>query len=101
MPHSLDLQWDEAVRITQQQARNMIRAINEGEEAYQDLLEMVDGRSDQIVANQLFGGTASQEQLDRFADLKNAMVAIHQLWQCGNNVNTSQKDRFKDMRRIS
>jgi len=101
MPHSLELTWAEAVRVAQLQTRQIVRSLNEGEEAYQDLLEMVDGRTDQQVADQLFGGTATATQLQMYADLKSAMVSIHQLWQCGNNVNVNQKDRFKDLRRIS
>ena len=101
MPHSLEITWDEATRLAQSNARNMIRTINEAEESYQDLLEMLGGRTDQQVADQLFNTVADASQLQKYVDLKNCMVSIHQIWQAGNNVAVGTKDRFADMRRLS
>ncbi len=90
------------------------------ENLYQDLLELWQfaGGTDQGVADQLFfeqwsgridptsspqtiETQANQSEVDKVADAKLAMLALHELFEAMTNVITSQSDRIKTIRRMT
>ena len=82
MTHTTEKRWANS----SQQVSNNVQAIKEilltGEELYQELLELwsFHGNDNQLVANQLFEGTATAEQVAQVADARSAMVAVHDIY---------------------
>jgi hypothetical protein len=103
MPHSGDLLWDDLSRIAEKHSRQVIQDITLGEEAYQDLLEAhaFTGGTDQLFADQLFGATATVDQVAKVTDAKNAMIAIHNLYQALHNTALVAKQRIDDLYRMA
>lgn len=88
----------------------LLRAIQQGEELFQQLTEMVAfaGGTDQLVADQLFkevwdmrGDTqANAEEVAMVTDAKNAAIALHQLYEAMNNGTITADDRAAKLRRM-
>ncbi len=102
MPHSNNLTWALVERIIEQHSKSVSQNLILAEESYQDLLEArtANGGTDQLFANSLFGGTATTAQVSMVTDAKNAMIAVHQLYQCLTNVNVVAADRIASLRRM-
>ena len=92
---------------------DIVSALWRMEEGYQELLEIYQyaGGTDSAMASLLFkedieartspDNVPSTEELAKVADLVAAMQAAHQLYQCANNVATTQADRMALLRRMS
>lgn len=92
---------------------DIVRALWQMEEGYQELLEIYQyaGGTDTLMAELLFKediesrsspeNVPSAEELAKVADLVAALQAAHQLYQCANNVATTQADRMALLRRMS
>jgi len=102
MPHSKNLTWILVERIIEQHSKSVSQNIILAEESYQDLLEAraANGGTDQLFANVLFGGTATAAQVAMLTDAKNAMIALHQLYQAMTNINVAASDRIASLRRM-
>ncbi len=113
MAHSSQMRWVGAQAVIEDAARTTLSALNNAEEVYQELNEVYQftGSTDQFMADQLFAdiiasearnpAEANTEEVARVADLKAAILSLHQLWQAMNNVATSQEDRTALLRRLS
>lgn len=112
MAHSSEIRWVDASNRVSQASSDLLRAILNSEELYQELLETYQfaGGSDELLAQLLFNGTygspigspgPTQEQIDMATDLRLAMVAAHELYQCLTNQVVSQSDRANSLRRMS
>lgn len=100
---------------------NVLRALNEGEEAFQEMQEMMTfaGGTAQLLANQLFkeiwevreddpvnfpgvfDTEANAIELAMVSDAIAAVTSIHELHQALNNTVVAQEDRLADLRRMS
>lgn len=93
--------------------RDIVQALWMMEEGYQELLEIYQyaGGTDALLAELLFkediagrdspDNVASTEEIAKVTDLVAAMQAAHQLYQCANNIATTQADRMALLRRMS
>jgi len=100
---------------------NLLRALNEGEEAYQEMQEMMAfaGGTPQLLADQLFKENweqreddpvnfpgvfdteANATELAMVNDAIAAVTSIHELYQALTNQVVAQEDRLADLRRMS
>jgi hypothetical protein len=107
MAHSSKLLYDEAEQMVADRAQQTLRALQDAEEVYQDLLEVFQysGGTDQLFADQLFQDVqappAPADQVAMVADLRAAIVALHELYQAMTNVAVTTADREADLRRMS
>jgi len=95
----------------QAMSKNVVLALLEGEEAYQEMLELFDfaGGTTQLVADQLFlerwteraEANANAEELAMTTDMAAAITSIHELYEAMTNVVVVQEDRIADLRRMS
>ncbi len=103
MSHPSMLRWDEAARRTTNACSSVLDALLNGENQYQELL--VDyqwsGGTDQSFADLLFDTTATPDQVAQVADLRQALVSVHELYQAMDNVSVAQADRATDIRRLT
>lgn len=108
---------------TQVQAisKNILSALNEGEEAFQEMNEMntFAGGTPQLLADQLFlekwtgresdpvgapgvlDTQANATELGMVTDAIAAVTSVHELYQALTNVLVTQQDRLADLRRMS
>lgn len=103
MTHSLNLNWDTVEARIGSVAANVIAILNQAEEGYQDLLEAVDGRNMTDFAKQLFNtATPTQIEIDMVTDARDAMIALHQLYEAARGTAaTQQGDRYPALRRMA
>lgn len=104
MAHSSDARWDEISKRVAAVAAGVVSVLQNAEEEYQELLEIYQyvGGTDTLFAGQLFEtSTPAQIQIDKAADLRKAMVAAHELYQCMSNTAVSTSNRAADLRRMS
>lgn len=113
MAHSSELRWQGAADAVASQAFQTLRALNDAEQTYQDLLEAYTyaGGTDQAFADLLFqevngnpdpiADTATAEQVALVADLSLAIQALHELYQAADNQVVAQEDRLTQLRRMS
>lgn len=103
MPHSSNLLWKDIEQIVSGISRTMLRELILGEEAYQDLLEAYQyaGGTDQAFANLLFNTTADAGQVAQVTDARQALVAVHRLYELMTNNAVAQADYAADLRRMS
>lgn len=108
MPHSSETTWAEYSQTVSNTCSRGLDTIIAGEQAYDDMFEtyMYSGGTDTTFANLLFHGDgnatlATAAEIEKATDLKNAMVAIHNLYQCLTNTAVTTSDRAADLRRMS
>lgn len=79
--HTREITWDTASDVVSRRLGKLLEFILLNENEYQELLGLwtLHGNVDQDVADQLFGGIASAEQLEMTLDLKAAMLAAHDI----------------------
>ena len=102
-------------------SQNLLNALNQGEEAFQEMNEMMAfaGGTAQLLADQLFteqwtdresdpvgnpgvfDTEANAKELGMTTDAIAAVTSIHELYQALTNVAVSQEDRQADLRRMS
>ena len=102
-------------------SQNLLNALNQGEEAFQEMNEMMAfaGGTPQLLADQLFreiwtvreedpvnfpgvfDTEANAVELGMVTDAVAAVTSIHELYQALTNVAVSQEDRQADLRRMS
>jgi hypothetical protein len=63
--------------------------------------DWVNRESDPIGNPGVFDTEANVTEVQMATDLINAVTALHELYQCANNVNVAQEDRFAQLRRMS
>ena len=65
----------------------------------------ITGGTDDDFATELFnvgeGETPTDGQLSKVADLRQAIVAMHELYEAANNVAVTQQDRASDLRKMA
>ena len=110
MSHSSEKRWHDASSEASQVANDIVTTLNSGEEKYLQLLEVFTfaGATDAGLAALLFkehisaradtGPTA--DEIVMATDLKNAMIAVHELWQAANNVAVAAAQRAQTLRRM-
>ena len=113
MAHSSEMRWPEASVKISQAAYSVLQGVMDAEETYQELLEVYDysGATDQAMADMLFQdvngnpdpitGSATAAQLALVADLRAAILALHQLYEAMNNGVVTQADRTAVLRRMA
>jgi len=108
MPHSSEQTWGVFSNKVAGVADSVLSALLNAEENYQDMLETYTwaGSTDTRFANLLFAGdpdltTATAEEISKATDLKDAMTAVHQLYQAMTNVPVTTSDRAAKLRRMS
>ncbi len=121
MAHSSELRWAGASAMVSQAALNTLQTLNSSEEIYQELLEVFNfvGGTDQLLADQFFfeiwsgresdpdgnpgvlDTQANAAEVSLVADLKTAIVALHELYLSLTNGVVVQADRATDLRRMS
>ena len=113
MAHSSELRWQGAADAVASQAFQTLRALNDAEQTYQDLLEAYNyaGGTDQLFADLLYADViesearnpaeATTEEVAKVADLRQAIQALHELYQAADNVAVAQEDRLSQLRRMS
>lgn len=104
MPHDSEQRWEGVARQVSRMAENVLSIIAEGEEIYQDLVELntFAGGTDQLLADLLYqAAPATAAQVDTVTDARLAMQAIHNLHQALDNSAVAARDRFTDLRRMS
>lgn len=113
MSHTSAKRWDYIEQRVGLYCAAMVKNLAEAEEAYQQFQEIYvyAGATDQGMADLLFqdvnnitdgniADTATSEQVAMVNDAKEAMIALHQLWQTANNVAMNAQDRMTDLRRM-
>ena len=108
MPHSSENTWATYSNRVSGVSQAVLKAILDAEEEYQDMLECYrwSGTDDTRFANLLFSGdpdltTATTDEINKTIDLKDAMVAVHELYQALTNVDIGASDRAGALRRMS
>lgn len=114
MSHSSQSRWENAAQAVSTQCAQLLRALVDSEEVYQDFIEVYNfaGASDQAFADLLFRDqipptgspetrVANSEQIDCARDLRLAIEAMHELYQAANNTVIAQEDRASVLRRMS
>lgn len=122
--HTSEKRWDKnqfgdvgVGEIVKNAALQMVFAMDMGEAAYEDLLELWDfaGGTDQLLADQLFReiwsvretvpGTpdtqANPQEMGQVADARATMLAIHELYEALTNVAVTQANRIATLRRMT
>ena len=102
-------------------AATVINGLTDAETMYNDLLELYSfaGGTAQLLADQLFyedwvnresdpignpgvlDTAANTTEVAKATDIINAVTAMHELYQAGNNVVVAQEDRFAQLRRMT
>lgn len=111
MAHSSEARWGVVAADIAKRCGDMVRALEQSESLYQDLLEVYQyaGGTDQGLADLLFkpeiaargDAQANSDEVAKVADLRLATVALHELYEAADNVAVSQDDRFSALRRMS
>lgn len=104
MAHSSDAKWEEIAARVSSVAGGIVSVLQNAEEEYQELLEIYQyaGGTDTLFAAQLFETpTPATIQIVKATDLRKAMVAAHELYQCMSNTAVSTSNRAADLRRMS
>lgn len=113
MAHSSELRWFGASAMVSQAALNTLQSLNSSEEIYQELLEVFNfvGGTNQLLADQFFADVIEAEvrnpavanvaEVALVADLKTAIIALHELYLSLTNGIAPQADRATDLRRMS
>lgn len=85
MTHSVDLRWSHVQLISEVAARQMLQALLQGKESFDDLVEALNGRTDTQFAEQLFQtATPTAEQIAQVTDVRTAMTNINTLYAAAN-----------------
>lgn len=107
MSHTSSKRWPQSEMLIGQLALNMVNSLNEGEEAYQQFIEVYQyaGGTDQGMADLLFkdenqGGTASPEQVAIIADARESMQGIHDLYVAATGNDITPSNIFDALRRM-
>lgn len=112
MAHTSTKRWTEVEERVSHYSKTAIEVLNDAEEAYQQFQEVYTyaGSTDEGLAELLFYGdegkdSAGQtlvtpEQLALVVDAKNAMIAMHQIFEAANNGTVTQDDRLTKLRRM-
>lgn len=121
MAHTIEKRWDsirnpdgsvqEGVnQMVGQRAQQVLRSVYDGEELYLQLIELYTfvGATDQLMADQLFkeqiearGETvANAQEVSMAGDLRNATVALHQVYQCITGEAVTEGERAAALRRM-
>lgn len=81
--HVRELNWSVTSDEVGRRLGKLVEFLVLAENEYQELMQLwqIHGNDDQLVANQLFNGTADAIQLEMVQDLKAGMLAAHTLWQ--------------------
>jgi len=81
-----EIRWSDASDVAQRSLEKLLQFILRTENDYQELLVLwtLHGNIDQDVADQLFEGTATADQLAMTQDLKAALTAAHDIHQTGD-----------------
>lgn len=92
-------------------SNNLVVTLLDVEEKYLELLEIYNyaGGTTTDLANLLFKediearaeSVANAEEIAKATDLVAAVTAAHEVFQCANNVTTTQEDRLSKLRRMS
>ena len=113
MAHSSEMTWRQASEKVAMSSEMILRSLTDAEDIYLELNEVYNyaGGSDQLLADLLFTEEiqirgvspfeANAEEVAKIVDLKAAIQALHQLYECLNNVVTTQADRATLLRRMS
>ena len=113
MSHSSEMLWSDAQDRVANIASQTLEALLNSEKIYLDLFEVYQftGATDQLMADQLFSdlivdearapAVASVEEVAKVADLRSAIVALHELYGALTNVVTPTEDRAALLRRMS
>lgn len=107
--HTSEIRWSEAANAVSSVSEGVLEQLLRSEEKYAELIEayVYAGGTDALFAELLFYGTTgganvpSTEEEDKAADLRLAMVAVHQLYQCLTNIDVPADDRAAKLRRMS
>jgi hypothetical protein len=116
MSHSSEKTWGEVSGLVSAAAQNVRDELLSAEELYQRLQEVFSyaGGTNQGLADLLFRDRwigretvtgvqdtgANADEVALAADLVNAMLAVHQLYEAANNVAVTAADRITDLRRM-
>jgi hypothetical protein len=107
MSHTSSKRWPQSENLIGQLALSMVNSLNEGEEAYQQFIEVYQyaGGTDQGMADLLFtddnqGGAASPEQVAKVADARQSMQGIHDLYVAANGNDITPSNIFDALRRM-
>lgn len=111
MGHSSEKRWGEVGGEVGRVCAEIVNTINQGEEKYLQLVEVFTyaGGTDAGFAALLFedhiearndGNGPTAEEIAKAADVRAAMVAVHELWQAANNVAVAAAQRAQFMRRM-
>lgn len=104
MAHSSRLVFKQIEEATARISERLLRSVNEAEEFYHDLLEAYayNGGTDLEMAKVLFQtDTPTLEEQTMIEDLRNCVQAMHQMYQCMNNVTVTQENRAVHFRRFT
>ena len=112
MAHTSEIRWNDIAQLVSSSSEEGLKVLSNAEELYQDLLEVwtYAGGTDALAAELLFkeeieargsGASATQEEIDKVADLKAAMTSLHELYQALNNTAIATEDRAAKLRRMS
>lgn len=101
--HISELRWDEASRRASNAVQTLLESTYNAQYQYEWLLVAFQnvGNDDQVFADQLFDGVATAEQVAMVTDLRNAMVACHDMYEALHNISISTADRASQMRRMT
>lgn len=103
MAHSSELRWQGAADAVASQANQILKALVDAEQTYQDLLEAYTyaGSTDQLFADLLVDGTATTEEVAKATDLRLAIQAMHDLYLAADNTTVPVEDRLTKLRRMA
>lgn len=113
MAHTSTKRWTEIEERVSYYSKTAIEVLNDAEEAYQQFQEIFTyaGGTDQDLANLLFAdrngfdsagdpNISTAAELALVVDAKNAMIAMHQIFEAANNGTVTQDDRLTKLRRM-
>ena len=108
MVHSSEETWAVTSDKVADIVNKVLSAIIDGEELYNDLLRTRtwSGGTDTTWANLMWHGDkdaslATADEIQYTTDLKDAMIAVHNLYEALDNTAITTKDRFSELRLMS
>lgn len=107
--HTSEIRWVDASSIVSSVSEGVLEQLLRSEEHYAELIEVYTyaGGTDILFAELLFYGTTggtnvpTTEEEAKATDLRLAMVAVHQLYQCLTDLSVPADDRASKLRRMS
>jgi len=109
--HSSNVRWADVETRLSTATGNLLITLTQAEELYLELLEVYNyaGSSDQLMADLLFkevwegrGDTqASADEVSKVTDVRNAILALHDLYLALDNNALTAEDRATALRRMS